>query len=1088
MSESEDELLCDLHTVQSSLQAVLNLVFYSKAGKSVYLRAQCRGLELKGLPKALRETTVQIVSIDGHHIHGWGNIEELQKSIANKDEIGDKEECVLIVRAVSEGAADDCFGIRRSKNIVTPHTDKIRSTSRLKLALDNQGPSVSQSFSTPFHATGYETALNGGLPVILQSPDTKNESLHSPSADQREKTPPDRPVSAKWAAPRSWVDRRKRGPRQALFLSDDEATKTERARQHAKTEENLLLQEDIESVESARRYNQLAIEDWQRKELRSALRLAKKAHSLVQSVHFHAEERKLAATSLASTNGSDAKKLRRSDDSDSIVSPLHNTSPATSFGSARSGESGSAAANEERGTHSPPPDGATVAGEAQEEEDYPLWYHADMVAAMVLISVIEAALGKATESRKWEQTTHTHLTRLAFEWLAKSKLSLDLRPVLGMSVGGPRASNPLHAPASDPARYRSRSAAQDDSVDAGTTGITSVFAACCDDQGLGDPREVLGDTSSLSSNTFSTLPLNSTDSSASSMSSSYLESATDRATVKGLSRCFEVCVQVHCKMQLLSRALSYAMASVHLWEEYFSAVLPNTTANKINQTHAPLNARCDEEFLQRILTDRSDLYYRYLFPENSDSPERSPLQARITSDRSAEVSSQVSQADSPSSTHLPSPASSAQPCSSDEGTRGIMRPTPPTAITTTHAEHKRILLLQQRAQNLRCCATAYDQLAEVTAKVEAQANTATAATSIPPNTTVGSKDSSLDASLESLCMRLWIAHSSIVIAGRVGPAMGQRKGQDTSRPHIDIEALQEASSPLVVDVAFSLKVVARYLLQQHTSSDRHRDEHASVTDSPGCSPKQKEQYKRYPEYRRHQQGLLLRQSWQYEVWQKRHLGIHDKGKVIESLYTRALRMIEAAQEALTISAPTLSQPERDRDSNIGNVDTLHTTTFDDMQVLKQCSKLAAGIFRDLTYYYYESSPPDYIKSEGHKRAEIKMLKELARFYEASDPHKGAGKDAPSISPPQERTSAIVNIKNNVAHSLWGLSHIVRKQGTTRMEEARHIRLEAIRHLEELVEEATATEGARGSMIKKDAQETAMLVKYLHKWRKYHEQI
>ena len=176
MSESEDELLCDLHTVQSSLQAVINLVFYSKAGKSVYLRAQCRGLELKGLPKALRETTVQIVSIDGHHIHGWGNIEELQKSIANKDEIGDKEECVLIVRAVSEGAADDCFGIRRSKNIVTPHTDKIRSTSRLKLALDNQGPSVSQSFSTPFHATGYKTALNGGLPVILQSPDT-NERL-----------------------------------------------------------------------------------------------------------------------------------------------------------------------------------------------------------------------------------------------------------------------------------------------------------------------------------------------------------------------------------------------------------------------------------------------------------------------------------------------------------------------------------------------------------------------------------------------------------------------------------------------------------------------------------------------------------------------------------------------------------------------------------------------------------------------------------------------------------------------------------------------------------------------------------------------
>ena len=57
-----------------------------------------------------------------------------------------------------------------------------------------------------------------------------------------------------------------------------------------------------------------------------------------------------------------------------------------------------------------------------------------------------------------------------------------------------------------------------------------------------------------------------------------------------------------------------------------------------------------------------------------------------------------------------------------------------------------------------------------------------------------------------------------------------------------------------------------------------------------------------------------------------------------------------------------------------------------------------------------------------------------------------------------------------------------------MEEARHIRLEAIRHLEELVEEATATEGARGSMIKKEAQETAMLVKYLHKWRKYHEQI
>jgi hypothetical protein len=45
---------------------------------------------------------------------------------------------------------------------------------------------------------------------------------------------------------------------------------------------------------------------------------------------------------------------------------------------------------------------------------------------------------------------------------------------------------------------------------------------------------------------------------------------------------------------------------------------------------------------------------------------------------------------------------------------------------------------------------------------------------------------------------------------------------------------------------------------------------------------------------------------------------------------------------------------------------------------------------------------------------------------------------------------VMNIRNNIAHSLWGLSHIVRKAGPGRAAESRLVRLEAIELLEQLI--------------------------------------
>ena len=47
-------------------------------------------------------------------------------------------------------------------------------------------------------------------------------------------------------------------------------------------------------------------------------------------------------------------------------------------------------------------------------------------------------------------------------------------------------------------------------------------------------------------------------------------------------------------------------------------------------------------------------------------------------------------------------------------------------------------------------------------------------------------------------------------------------------------------------------------------------------------------------------------------------------------------------------------------------------------------------------------------------------------------------------------STTINIFNNIAHSTWGLSNIVRKQHPQRREESRVIRLEAIELLERLI--------------------------------------
>ena len=838
----------------------------------------------------------------------------------------------------------------------------------------------------------------------------------------------------------------------------------------------------------------------------------------MQTVHSHAEEKKLEVASLASTNGSNPKKLRCSVDSDDGASSCCRATSLVS--SDRNGRhSASDHKIKKPSCHLRHKQTISTIEEAlDEKEDDPYWYHADLVAAMALITVIEAALGMATESKRWEQAIRTHIIRLISEWLSTSKLNLDLRPVtMAMSEGAPIVDYlrnvPVPTPTSGPlndvdhpyAALGSDSVALDNAEnEEETTGITSDFSACFDgDERMDKPRgQEHRQVSSLSSSDLSAaFGLNSTDSSVSSTRAQCLEDAADRAAVRSISRCFEACVQINCKMQLPSRALNFAISSVHLWKEYLGAALRKNATSERADSYQSSHIDCvspmaDEDFIQRVLCNRKELYCRYLFFEDPFSIFESPLRATVDSGGSGAGSHPGSKTNSQVSTSLPLSASSAQARNSDDKTGERMKTTLTPTISTVHSENQRVLLLQQRSMTLQCCATAYDQFAEVTAKVESDAVVDVTNNQVTDSN--ANKDPCLNANLESLCIRLLIAYSSTVIAGTASLAKESSKAPMTPRLPMDLDALKQANPFLLIDVSFSLKVVARYLLQQHASRERRPGKPDGVVgrdNSPSNTPKRREQSHRYPEYYRRQRDYFQRLRLQREHWQKQTLGLHDKAQVVEALYTRALGMIGSAQDALVIATPNFSPLKSGRNrAYSGEIDTPHSTNLDEMQALKQCSKLAAGIFRDLTYYYFESSPPDYNKAEGHKRAEIRILKELARFYEAGDPRNDRATEVPYDTSPG-RKSAIVNINNNVAHSLWGLSHIVRKQGIARAEEARHIRLEAIRHLEELVEQATngnhTVEGQRAAgkeSIKKCEQNAAIMSKYLHKWRKYHKRL
>ena len=185
MSDNDDELLCDLYSIKVSRQAIKELDFiFDKVEKSVYICGAV-GPSLLTLPDALRNTTVQVVSIDGNHIHNLGDIENFYRNFENEGENGGQE-CALILKAASQGSTMDRSGLRRAENIVTPIVTK-KTASSLAIALKSQGTSISQSFSSPFHATGTKMARDGALPVTSQSSGTAEESMYSQIAGEREK-------------------------------------------------------------------------------------------------------------------------------------------------------------------------------------------------------------------------------------------------------------------------------------------------------------------------------------------------------------------------------------------------------------------------------------------------------------------------------------------------------------------------------------------------------------------------------------------------------------------------------------------------------------------------------------------------------------------------------------------------------------------------------------------------------------------------------------------------------------------------------------------------------------------------------------
>ena len=198
MSDSEDELIVDLYSVKCPY-SVRELDFTADEEDSVYLTAGALGADF-GLPEtAFRGSALQVVSIDGHHIYSWSDVRKLQD---NRYRGNDKTDsgCALILRPVTKGSTVESPSMIVSQNnIVTPHMERKRSASRLESALKSQGTSVSQSFSSPFHATGSTTFAA----VNVLSPGTGDESKYNNSASEREKPVPERPVSAKWAAPRS---------------------------------------------------------------------------------------------------------------------------------------------------------------------------------------------------------------------------------------------------------------------------------------------------------------------------------------------------------------------------------------------------------------------------------------------------------------------------------------------------------------------------------------------------------------------------------------------------------------------------------------------------------------------------------------------------------------------------------------------------------------------------------------------------------------------------------------------------------------------------------------------------------------------